>query len=377
MLGSTGSIGTQALAVVEEHPEEFRVCGLAARSSWRALARQVRSHRPPVAALADPAAAAALSREIAGVGTEVLSGEEGVCEVAGRPGTDVVVQAMAGAAGLPASVAALERGGLLALANKESMVLAGSVLLGIAARTGARIVPVDSEHSGVFQVLQSSRREDLSRVVLTASGGPFRDVPAFLFDVLAARHAFPHPSWRMGERMTIDSATLMNKAFEVVEARWFFDLAPERIEVVVHPESVVHSMVEFHDGSVLAQLGWPDMRVPIRYALSFPRRFASEAPHFDPSRLGRLTFEAPDPERFPALSLGFRVAREGGTLGAVLTAANEEAVGLFLAGRIPFPKIARLVETVLSRHVSFKEPGLAEIRRADRWAREEIAACSA
>jgi 1-deoxy-D-xylulose-5-phosphate reductoisomerase len=286
---------------------------------------------------------------------------------------DVVVTAIVGSAGLAGTWAALEAGKTVAVANKETLVMAGPLVMELAARRGARVLPVDSEHSAIFQALQSGRPGEVARIVLTASGGPFRGRKAAELADVTVADALRHPTWRMGPKITVDSATLMNKALEVIEARWLFGLEPEQIEVIIHPESVIHSFVEFKDGSVLAQLSPPDMRLPIQYALTYPERVSGPARRLCWRELGAWHFEQPDQETFPALQLGYEVARRGGTCGAVLNAANEAAVGRFLAGEIRFLEIPRLCREVLDRHDYSARPTLAELHAADRWARQEVA----
>jgi 1-deoxy-D-xylulose-5-phosphate reductoisomerase len=288
------------------------------------------------------------------------------------PAVDVVVTAIVGAAGLAGTWLALEAGKTVAVANKETLVMAGPLVMDLARRRHADILPVDSEHSAVFQAMQAGRRGEIRRIVLTASGGPFRGKKtADLADVTAAE-ALRHPTWRMGPKITVDSATLMNKALEIVEARWLFDLEPEQIEVIIHPESIIHSFVEFTDGSVLAQLSPPDMRLPIQYALTYPERVSGPARRVNWAELGTFRFEQPDRETFPALDLGFEVARRGGTCGAVLNAANEAAVGLFLSGELRFLDIPRACRDVLNHHHYSNRPSLAELNAIDRWARQEV-----
>jgi 1-deoxy-D-xylulose-5-phosphate reductoisomerase len=289
------------------------------------------------------------------------------------PDVDVVLSAIVGAAGLEGTWAALEAGKTVAVANKETLVMAGPLVMDLAARRGAVVLPVDSEHSAVFQALRGSRAEEVERIVLTASGGPFRGKKAAELANVTVTQALRHPTWRMGPKITVDSATLMNKALEVIEARWLFGLPPERIEVVIHPESIVHSFVEFVDGSVLAQLSPPDMRLPIQYALTYPERVPGPARKLCWRELSRLTFEQPDLETFPAVQLGYEVARRGGTCGAVLNAANEAAVGRFLAGELAFLDIPRACRAVLEHHDFSARPTLAELAALDRWARREVA----
>ncbi len=377
ILGSTGSIGLSALDVARHLPKRLQVSGLAAGRRWELLRDQVREFHPSLAALQDGGDFDRLRAELHGSSTRVLPGPGGVLEVASDPGTDVVLSAITGAAGLEPGLAALAGGKILALANKESLVTAGSLMLEAARRSKGRIVPVDSEHSAIAQCLQSGRIEEVRRVTITASGGPFRTATLAEMEKAGPEQALKHPTWSMGPKITIDSATMMNKALEVIEARWLFDLDPDRLEVVVHPQSIVHSLVEFRDGSVIAQLGAPDMRVPIQVALTWPERLEGPARRLDLVATKSLTFEPVDHARFPAVALGFRAAREGGTMGAVLNGANEVAVEAFLARRLGFTRIAAVVAAVMDRHRTIAAPTLEQIRAADAWARAEARAAVA
>ncbi len=373
VLGSTGSIGTNCLDVIAHLEDRLEAIGLSAHESWETLCDQAERFRPRWIALTDAEAAKQIDRRRLPAETQVLTGVDGVARMVSDPATDVVVTAIVGAAGLAGTWAALEAGKTVAVANKETLVMAGPLVMELAARRGGRVLPVDSEHSAIFQAMHAGRREEVARVVLTASGGPFRGrKPADLADV-TPDEALNHPTWRMGPKITIDSATLMNKALEVIEARWLFGLEPDRIEVIIHPESVIHSFVEFTDGSVLAQLSPPDMRLPIQYALTYPQRLAGPARRLRWEELGVWTFEQPDLDTFPALQLGYEVARRGGTCGAVLNAANEEAVRRFLAGDLRFLDIPRVCREALAQHHFSARPTLAEIHAADRWARQEVA----
>ncbi len=373
VLGSTGSIGTSALAVADALPDRLQIVGLVANTRWRELAAQCHRVRPRVAVLTDPAAFAAADRSAFPSGTELKAGDGAACELAQAADVDVVLAAVVGAAGLDGTWAALEAGKTVALANKETLVMAGPLVTALAADRGGKLLPVDSEHSAVFQALVGSPREHVARVVLTASGGPFRGKSLADLDAVTPEQALRHPTWRMGPKVSIDSATLMNKALEVIEARWLFDLPADKLDAVVHPESVVHSFVEFVDGSVLAQLSPPDMKLPIQYALTYPDRVPGPATRLDWRTLGRLCFEQPDRDTFPALDLGFEAARRGGTCGAVLNAANEAAVERFLAGDLGFNDIPRAVRTALDAHDYDPGPTLSALRAADRRARQEVA----
>lgn len=373
VLGSTGSVGTSALDVVAAIPDQLTVVGLAANTRWECLAEQCRRFRPRVAVLADRRAFDAADRTAFPPGTELKYGDEAACELAAAPDVDVVLAAVVGAAGLSATLAALEAGRTVALANKESLVVGGPQVTQLAARRNARILPVDSEHSAIFQALAGHTAEEVTRVVLTASGGPFRGQTAAELEDATPEQALKHPTWQMGPKITVDSATLMNKALEVIEARWLFGLAADQIDVIVHPESVVHSFVEFVDGSVLAQLSPPDMRLPIQLALTYPDRVPGPAKKLDWRALSALHFESPDRSTFAALDLGFEVARQGGTCGAVLNAANETAVQRFLARDIGFLDVARCCRDVLNAHDYDPTPTLAGLMAADRRARQEVA----
>jgi 1-deoxy-D-xylulose-5-phosphate reductoisomerase len=373
ILGSTGSIGRSALAVVDAHPDRLRVVGLAAGENAPGLADQVRRYRPAIASVASDAAFAELRERLGGPAAPcaIAAGAEGLVAVATHPEADIVLCASAGTAGLEAVLAAIDAGKTIALANKEVLVMAGALMMDAARRRGVAVLPVDSEHNAIHQCLDGRARQDVRRLILTASGGPFR---TFGFDALArvtAADALRHPTWQMGRKITIDSATLMNKGLEVLEAHWLFGVGARDIDVVVHPQSVVHSMVEFNDGSILAQLGVTDMRLPIQYAFSYPERWAAPCPGLDLARLGTLEFAPPDRERFPCLGLAYDALEHGGTWPIVLNAANEIAVEAFLAGRLPFPGIPRLIERALAA-ADAAAPApvtLPEVRRVDAWAR--------
>ena len=375
VLGSTGSVGTQALDVVRGAPGSFRVLGLSSNSQWELLARQVEEFRPQAAVICDERHARSLARAVNGRAVELMSGPEGLCRLAAWEGADLVVSAVSGGAGLPAAIAAIQGGKALALANKESLVMGGPLLVRLAQERGVPILPVDSEHSAIFQLLQGVPRAQVAGIILTASGGPFNGWSSRQMDEVTPEQALAHPTWRMGRKITIDSATLMNKALEIIEARWLFGLAPEHIRVLVHPQSIIHGMVELVDGSLLAHMGTPDMRMPIQYALNYPDRVAGPCERLDLARVGKLEFREPDLDCFPALKLGYEVARTGGTSGAVLSAANEAAVEQFLAGKIRFTLIVSVVEKVLARHNVVAQPGFEDVMAADKWAREEAERC--
>lgn len=354
VLGSTGSVGLSTLDVVARHPDRFRVVALTANRNAERLAEQCRRYRPAFAAMADPAKAQELRTLLADLPTppEILSGIEGLEQVAALPEADQVMAAIVGAAGLRPTLAAARAGKRVLLANKESLVMAGALFMGAVADSGAELLPIDSEHNAIFQCLPHGfgaglGRVGVERILLTASGGPFRDWPAARLAAVTPDQACAHPVWSMGRKISVDSATLMNKGLEVIEACWLFGTGPERIEVVVHPQSMIHSLVQYRDGSVLAELGNPDMRTPIAHAMAWPQRLDSGVAPLDLVKVARLDFQAPDPERFPCLRLAFEAARAGGSAPLALNAANEVAVAAFLDGRIGFPGIARVVEEVL------------------------------
>ncbi len=370
ILGSTGSIGVQALDVVGRFPDRFQVVGLAAGKNAARLAEQLRRFRPRLVSVADAAAAREV-RELAPPGTEVLVGEAGAVAVASHPDVDFVLAAISGGAGLRSTAAAIEAGKPVGLANKESLVLAGELLTARAAARGVPILPVDSEHSAIYQSLAGHNRREVRRLILTASGGPLRLVPAAELAGVGPERALKHPNWSMGDKITIDSATLMNKGLEVIEARWLFGVEPRRIDIVVHPESIVHSMVEYIDGSMVAQLGVSDMRGPISYAMAHPERLPLDLPPLDLARLGKLTFEQPDPARFPAFMLAYRALELGGTAPAVLSGADEAAVAAFLARRCRFPDIADICAAVLEAHAVEPVRSVEQALAASDWGRRE------
>jgi 1-deoxy-D-xylulose-5-phosphate reductoisomerase len=377
VLGSTGTIGEHTLAVASGHPDRFRIVALAARSNHEALFDQCRRFRPAYAALLDRTAGARLAEnlESAGIPTRVLAGPESLTTVAALPEAELVMAAIVGAAGLAPTLAAAAAGKQLLLANKEALVLAGALLIEAARASGANILPIDSEHNAIFQCLPRVRDDGaqargVRRILLTASGGPFLKTRREDLASVTPEQAVQHPNWRMGPKISVDSATLMNKGLELIEACHLFAVTPDQVEVIIHPQSIVHSLVEFDDGSVLAQLSHPDMRVPIAHALGFPDRIASGVAPLDLVRLGRLSFEAPDLERFPCLGLAGDAARAGGTAPAVLNAANEIAVAAFLAGRLNFDGIAGVIESVLQQHATGPVSSLDDALAADAWARE-------
>lgn len=373
VLGSTGSIGTNCLDVIDHLADRLEVIGLSAHSSWEELFAQSRRFRPRWVTVTDPVAGQKLDSSLLERGTELLRDEGGIIAMVTDPDVDIVVTAIVGAAGLAGTWAALEAGKTVAVANKETLVMAGPLVMELAARHSARVLPVDSEHSAIFQAMQCGHANEVERVVLTASGGPFRGRTADSLAQVTADEALCHPTWRMGPKITVDSATLMNKALEVIEARWLFGLQPEQIDVIIHRESMIHSFVEFVDGSILAQLSPPDMRLPIQYALTFPERVSGPTRRLNWRELGTWHFEQPDLDTFPSLQLGYEVARSGGTCGAVLNAANEEAVRRFLGGELAFLEIPIVCRDILANHHYRSRPSLAELHSADRWARQEVA----
>lgn len=372
LLGSTGSIGRSTLEVVRHSQGAFQVAVLTAHRNFELLCQQAVEFRPRfVVATHGPEADrfdwSRLPRE-----TTLLCGSQHVAFVAALPEIDVVVAAVVGSAGLQGTWAAVEAGKTVALANKETLVMAGPLVMRLAAERGAKILPVDSEHSAVFQALLAGNRDEIKRIILTASGGPFRCYSRERMEKVTVEDALSHPTWQMGPKITVDSATMMNKALEIIEARWLFDLPPGQIDVVIHPQSVVHSMVEYVDGSVLAQLSPPDMKLPIQYALTWPQRRTSPARRLDLSQALRLEFEPPDEDRFPALRLGREVAQEGGTAGAVLNAANEVAVASFLEGKLAFTEIVPACRSVVEHHPYDPAPTLENLLQLDGWARQEV-----
>ncbi len=372
VLGSTGSIGVNALKVIREHPREFEVVGLAAGRQVELLAEQVKAFKPKMVAIQDGSLAGPLQGMLNGARPKILAGEQGVAELSGMEGVDQVIVAITGAAALKPTLSAIERGRTIGLANKETLVMAGELVMRKAREKGAAILPIDSEHSAIFQCLQGHAAGEVRKILLTTSGGPLRKVPLEEFGRLPKAQIMSHPRWKMGPKITVDSATMMNKALEVIEARALFGLAVDQVEVVVHPEAIIHSLVEFIDGSVLAQLGVTDMRLPIQYALSYPGRLTSSLPALDLVALKQLTFESPDRAKFPCLELGYEAARAGGTLPAVLNAANEACVEAFLKDEMPFTRIAPVIEKVLRKHRPVQDPNLEQIFEADSWAREQV-----
>ena len=369
ILGSTGSIGRSALAVVDAHPSRLRVAALAAGDNATLLVEQAARYRPAMVALASGEAAARF-RAAGGNAAALVCGPEGLVAVATHPDVDIVLCASSGTAALDAVLAAIEAGKTIALANKEVLVMAGALVMNAARRKGVAILPVDSEHNAIHQCLHGRRVGEIRRLILTASGGPFRDLTLEQLQAVGPDAALRHPTWQMGRKITIDSATLMNKGLEVIEAHWLFDVPADAIDVVVHPQSIVHSMVELNDGSVIAQLGVTDMRLPIQYACSYPERWDAALPRLDLAKAGRLEFHEPALDRFPCLALAYRALREGGAAPVVLNAANEVAVASFLEGRLGFTSIPVVIERTLNAHQGQSVFTLELIRQVDAWARE-------
>ncbi len=376
ILGSTGSIGTQTLDIVTHNPDKFRVVGLAAGSNVNLLAEQIRTFKPEIVALGNGKKLPELKEAIASVSNppQILIGQEGICEVARYGDAESVVTGIVGCAGLLPTIAAIEAGKDIALANKETLIAGAPVVLPLVKKHQVKLLPADSEHSAIFQCLQGVPKDGLRKIILTASGGSFRDLPVEKLSSVTVKDALKHPNWSMGQKITIDSATLMNKGLEVIEAHYLFDVDYDRIEIVIHPQSIIHSLIEVQDTSVLAQLGWPDMRLPLLYALSWPERIHTDWEQLDLVKAGDLTFREPDHQKYPCMQLAYAAGRAGGLMPAILNAANEQAVALFLAEKISFLDIPLLIETVCDRFSSqnTKHPNLEDILWADQWARQAI-----
>ncbi len=376
ILGSTGSIGTQTLDIVEQHPDKFRVVGLAAGRNITMLAEQIRKFKPQIAATSQVDKLPQLQEAIASMENPpiLLAGTEGVVEVARYGDAQSVVTGIVGCAGLLPTIAAIEAGKDIALANKETLIAGGPVVLPLVKKNKVKLLPADSEHSAIFQCLQGLPEGGLRRIILTASGGAFRDLPVEKLVSVKVADALKHPNWSMGQKITIDSATLMNKGLEVIEAHYLFGLDYDHIDIVIHPQSIIHSLIEVQDTSVLAQLGWPDMRLPLLYALSWPTRIYTDWPQLDLVKAGDLTFKEPDHTKYPCMQLAYAAGRAGGCMPAVLNAANEQAVALFLEEKIAFLDIPRLIETICDRFTAqnTSNPNLDDIIAADTWAREQV-----
>ena len=375
ILGSTGSIGQNALRVIDALGAGYKVLALSANSKVELLAQQVKKYKPKVVAITNCDYAEKFRKLIGDSNVEILAGAESLAKIAQLDEADIVLTAVVGAVGLEAVLAAAKKGKTLAIANKEPLVIAGQLLTETAKKYKSTILPVDSEHSAIFQAMQAGEVEEVNKIIITSSGGPFRKMSVEDIENVTLEQALAHPVWNMGPKITIDSATMMNKALEVIEARWLFATAVDKIEVLIHPESIVHSLVEFVDGSVIAQLGTPDMCLPIQYALTYPKRVKGVTKHLRLAELGKLTFEKPNLKTFRALSLGYDVARTGGTSAAVFNAANEAAVQEFLAGRIRFVRIVELIEHCLNKHKVETGASLEGLLAADSWARNEVLEC--
>ena len=375
ILGSTGSIGKNALDVIRNLRHKYKVVGLSANSRWELLAKQVEEFKPKSVSLADGRWIKELKNKLPQNSVQILTGTDSVKEMVSRDDVDIVISAIVGAAGLPAAIEVIKNGKTLALANKEALVMAGGLIVSMAKEKGVNILPVDSEHSAIFQALKAGHPNEVKKVIITASGGPFRDYPKEKLSEVTLEEALNHPTWQMGQKITIDSATLMNKALEIIEAKWLFNLDATQIDVIIHPESIVHSLVEFCDGSVIAQMGLPDMKVPIQYALTYPYRENGNVESLDLAKLGSLNFRKPDMDKFPALRLGYEVVEKGGTMGATLNAANEIAVQAFLDRKIKFTDITKTVEHVMKKHNFIKDPDFEDIMHADAHARKETKKC--
>ena len=367
ILGSTGSIGRSTLDVIGQNRDRFRVVALAAGSNIDLLEQQIKTFSPDIAAVADSDAAYKLSKRLNG--TEILSGDEGINSVAAYADADFVISAIVGSAGLLPTITAIKAGKTVGIANKEALVMAGDIVMREAKKSSARIMPVDSEHSAVFQCIEGHNSADIRRIILTASGGPFINKTKDDLRNIKAEEALKHPNWNMGRKISIDSATLMNKGLEVIEACWLFDMPPEKIDVLIHPQSIIHSLVEFKDRSSMAQMSMPDMRGPISYALSYPERTADPIPGLELENIGPLTFRKPDHDMFPCLLYAYEAIRAGGTLPAVLNAANEIAVYAFLDNKIGFNDIPAVIRKTVEGHTVTQSPELAEVLEADSWAR--------
>jgi 1-deoxy-D-xylulose-5-phosphate reductoisomerase len=374
VLGSTGSIGINSLRVIEFNPGKYRVVALAAGRNIDLLLQQIEKFQPEAVALMDEDLAERLKARIDNTGPKVYFGEDGFVRLATMDRVDMVISAMTGAAGLVPTYSAIEAGKDIALANKETMVMAGPLVMAQAKDRGVSIIPIDSEHSAILQSLQGHPREDLNRVILTASGGPFKAWTLEEMEGVTPAQALKHPNWEMGKKISIDSATLMNKGLEMIEAKWLFDLSIDQINIVIHPQSIIHSMVEYRDGSIMAQMGIPDMIIPISYALSFPHHLPTTLPQLKLDEIGGLSFEKPDPSRFSCLSLAFRALETGGSLPAVMNGANEIAVESFLQGRIGFLQIPELIEKTMEAHNIFSLDTIEKVIEADAWAREKAGA---
>ena len=375
ILGSTGSVGKSALDVIRNLGNQYSVVGLSANSRWDLLAEQINEFKPKSVSLVEGKWIDELQNKLTENSVHIRKGKESICEIISQEDADIVVSAIVGAAGLPAAIEVIKTGKTLALANKEALVMAGGLIMAMAKEKGVKILPVDSEHSAIFQAMMAGNPSEVKRVIITASGGPFCKYPKEKLSEVTLEEALKHPTWQMGQKITIDSATLMNKALEIIEARWLFDLDTTQIDVIIHPESIVHSLVEFCDGSVIAQMGMPSMKVPIQFALTYPHRANGNVETLDLAKLANLTFLKPDMDKFPALKLGYEAAKQGGTTGVTLNAANEIAVQAFLDRKINFTDITKLVDKVVRKHRFIQDPDMNEIMLADDNARKETKKC--
>ncbi|TCS82976.1 1-deoxy-D-xylulose-5-phosphate reductoisomerase [Tepidibacillus fermentans] len=372
ILGSTGSIGTQTLEVVRSHPDQFRVVAISGGTNLNRLREQIKMFSPKLVSVKTKELAEELRREV-GSRVTIVYGEEGLIEVATHPDANFVVTAVVGSIGLRPTIEAIKVGKHIGLANKETLVSAGHIVMDLAKKHQIPILPIDSEHSAIYQSLNSEKKEQVRRIILTASGGSFRDKTREELRNVSIQDALKHPNWSMGAKITIDSATMMNKGLEIIEAHWLFQMPFDKIDVMIHPESIIHSMVEYVDRAIIAQLGTPDMKVPIQYALSYPDRFELKQEPLDLTKIGSLHFQKPDFRRFPSLKMAYECGKDGGTMPTVLNAANEEIVAAFLAGKVPFIEIESFIEKVLDQHLKISNPNLEEIMEADQWARKMIA----
>ncbi|MFQ6612779.1 MAG: 1-deoxy-D-xylulose-5-phosphate reductoisomerase [Fidelibacterota bacterium] len=372
ILGSTGSIGLNTLKVFEQFREEFQLTGLSAHRNYPLLIAQAKQYLPKTVVIGDPKAETVVKKELIGLGIEVLSGRDGLLNLAARRDNDIMLNGLVGAAGMEPTLCAIQAGVDVALSNKESLVMAGQLIEREKEKSNARIFPVDSEHSAIWQCLIGESIEDVNRIILTGSGGPFRQRAIDTFNQISPEEALQHPNWDMGDKITIDSATMMNKGLEVIETYWLFGLTSEKIDIVIHPQSVIHSMVEFKDKSVKAQLGIPDMKIPIQYALTYPRHRAANWEQLDLVAVQALTFEAPDLERFPCIKLAYEALHNGGTTPAVLNVANEQAVYRFLKGELKFTDIPRVIEEACGRHHWIEKPELKDLLDLERWTKEFV-----
>ncbi len=377
ILGSTGSIGRRAIDVIESLGDEYRIVGLAAGGNWKALADQARRVLPDVIAIADEKNYMKLKEEIVGVPIEVRAGKDAVIDLAGWSGADFILCAIPGAESIFSVLRAIDTGHNIGLASKEALVLAGSIVMEKAREKGVHILPVDSEHSAIFQSMQAGRREEINKIILTGTGGPFRDWPTDKIKHASLDQALAHPKWSMGRKVTIDSATMMNKALELIEAHHLFEISIDKIEILIHPEAIVHSLVEFCDGSQIAQLSMPDMAIPIAYTITWPERkyLMNIIRQLNLADVGKLSFYRPDTDKFPAIRLAYQVGRESGTAPAVFNAANEEAIKLFIERKIDFGQITELTERILNQHQKISKPNIQQLLEADTWARRKIAEC--